>query len=219
MRVLVACEYSGRVREAFRARGHYAVSCDFEPAEDNSPFHYQGDMFEHMDDMIRVGFPYDMIIAHPPCTFLCNSGVRWQYIGGKKANGFDQQRVRDTNAAIDFFKRIEREALAMRPDMKIARENPIMHGGARGAIGRPDCIVQPWMFGDPAFKATGFWLTNLPPLVEDEELTLRAMVPTSGTPEHRRWSQVHQASPSPTRWKERSRTYQGIADAMARQWG
>lgn len=222
MRVLVACEYSGRVREAFRARGHTAISCDFEPAEDNSPHHYQGDVFDLLENPHQH---FDLMIAHPPCTYLCNSGVRWLYKDGKQQRGpnggilYDVQRIREANAAIDFFKKLESAALAANPAMKIARENPIMHGMARGAIGPATQFIQPWWFGDPAFKATGLWLTNLPPLVEDPELTLRAIVPASGTPLHRKWSQVHQASPSPTRWKERSRTYPGFANAMAKQWG
>lgn len=226
MRVLISCEYSGRVREAFRRRGHYVKSIDLEPAEDGSPDHIQGDIFEHLADMRRVNFNYDLMIAHPPCTFLCNSGVRWLYRDGVKEVinpegelNWDKERVREMEEGIAFFQKLETHARELFPMIKIARENPIMHRYARAAIGRPHCIVQPWWFGDKAFKATGFWLTGLPPLVEDPKLTLRAIVPKPKTAEHRKWSQVHQASASKTRWKERSRTYPGIAEAMARTWG
>jgi hypothetical protein len=192
-----------------------------EPAEDDSSFHFQRDIFQFIED----SDPFDLMIAHPPCTYLCNSGVRWLYQDGVKqwdrnnAIMFDKIRMCQAHDAIDFFKKLERVALDTNPAMKIARENPIMHGMARGAIGPASQFVQPWMFGDPAFKATGLWLTNLDPLVEDPKLTLRDERPAPGTRAHRIWSACHQASPGPNRWKERSRTYQGIADAMAKQWG
>lgn len=221
MKVLVACEYSGRVRDAFRRRGHDAISCDLEPAEGDGTYHYQGDVF----DVFQTR-RFDLMIAHPPCTFLCNSGGRWLYKGGAKevinAEGdlnIDPVRWQAMEDGMAFFRELQEAALNNNPNIKMAIENPIMHRVARVTLGRPAQYVQPWWFGDKAFKATGLHLTRLPLLVEDPKKTLRAIVPKPGTPEHKEWSKVHNASPGPNRWKERSRTYQGIADAMAEQWG
>ena len=186
MRVLVACEYSGRVRNAFRARGHEAWSCDLLPAEDESPFHHEADVFVVLDQTK----PWDMLIAHPPCTHLAVSGAR--HFEEKRADGRQQE-------AIDFFLR-----LAGLPIPRIAIENPvcIMSGLWR----EPDQVIQPWMFGHGETKATCLWLKGLPPLL-----------PTKVVPG--REPRVHRMPPSPDRWKERSRTYEGIAEAMAQQWG
>jgi hypothetical protein len=207
MRVLVACEYSGRVREAFRKLGHDAWSCDlYEDAEDNSPHHYKQCVF----DVLGRGH-WDLMIAHPPCTYLSNSGAKHLYIGGKKANGRDEQRWKDMRSGADFFNRV----LAA-PVAKKCLENPVMHGHAQKLVGgKATQYVQPWWFGEPFFKATGFRLIGLPPLVATNKL----VPPKKGTKEHKKWSAIHMASPGPNRQKDRSRTFQGVADAMAEQWG
>lgn len=203
MRVLIACEYSGRVRREFEKLGHDVLSCDFEPAEDGASNHYQGDVM----DVINDG--WDMMIAHPPCTRLTNAGVRWLHKppAGKTLD----EMWNELDEAAEFYLML-RDA----PIPKKAIENPIMHKYARERIEpQPRQIVQPWWFGDKALKATGLELINLPELVPTKKLT----PPKSGTPEHAKWSEVHRMPPSPTRWKERSRTYPGIAAAMAMQWG
>lgn len=181
MKVLVACEFSGVVRDAFIAKGHDAVSCDLIPSERPGP-HYQGDVLEILDD------GWDMMIAFPPCTHLAVSGARWF-----KTKQYEQE------VAKIFFIRL---ADALIP--KIAIENPI--GIMSTQYHKPDQIIQPWQFGHGETKATCLWLKNLPPLK-----------PTNivGGREPR----IHHMGPSPNRSKERSKTYQGIADAMAEQWG
>ena len=195
MQVLVACEYSGRVRSAFRARGIDARSCDLLPAEDGqTAVHYQ-DSLEHV---LGKGLTLpDMLIAHPPCTYLCNSGVRWLHS--------DKDRWSNMEEAAEFFRWI----LDL-PIPYIAVENPVMHKYAREEIGgeRPSFTVQPWQFGDPAKKRTCFWTRGLPPLT-----------PTSNMTAADARADCHLASPGPDRWKERSRTYPGIAEAIATQWG
>lgn len=200
MRVLVACEESGAVRRAFRAAGHNAWSCDLLPADDCSLYHIQGDVLA----AISAGPTWDLMIAHPPCTYLTNSGVRWLYEKPGRRELMQQ--------GAEFYR-----ALWNAPIPRIALENPIMHCHAREAIGiaQKRQIVQPWQFGAPMFKATGFLLKNLPPLVPTDKLT----PPKAGTPEHKAWSWVHRMAPGPDRAKLRSRTPQGIADAMAAQWG
>jgi site-specific DNA-cytosine methylase len=188
VRVLVACEYSGRVREAFRARGHDAWSCDLLPSEDGSPYHqhYQGDVLSLLRSVPR----WDLMIAHPPCTHLSVSGAR--HFEEKRADGRQQE-------AIDFFM-----ALTRAPIPRIAIENPVC---IMSSVWRePDQIIQPWQFGHGETKATCLWLKGLPPLRPTKIVAGR---------EHR----VHMMPPGPDRWKERSRTYEGIAEAMAEQWG
>lgn len=195
MRVLVACEYSGTVRDAFIRAGHDAVSCDLLPTDAPGP-HHQGDVF----DIIGDGF--DLMVAHPPCTYLCNSGVRWL--------STDITRwPRMIDGAV-FFRR-----LLEAPIPHVAVENPVMHGHAARIIGRRQSqVVQPWMFGHPEKKATGLWLRGLPPLVATDDVRdLMAGLPKRET------DRVHYASPGPDRWKLRSTTYTGIAEAMAIQWG
>src|SRR6185437_16681351 len=193
---LVACEFSGVVRSAFLARGHNAWSCDILPAEDNGHRHYQ------MDALEALKSPWDLLIAHPPCTYLTNSGVRWLYKDGRLENGRDEQRWRDMALAALFFRR-----MLEAPVPRICVENPIMHGYARELVeADPAQIIQPWQFGHGEIKATGLWLKNLPPLQPTNIVEGR-------TP------RVHHASPGPDRWKERSRTLAGIAAAMAAQWG
>lgn len=205
MRILIACEYSGRVRESFAARGHDVVSVDFLPTEVPGN-HYQGDVLEYLDKNVHM---FDMMIAHPPCTRLANSGVRWLHKPpeGKTVEGMWE----DLHKGAMFYK-ILRDA----PIPRKAIENPVMHKYAKELI-KPGHrqVVQPWWFGEEAFKATGFELIGLPDLVATNKL----IPPKSGTLEHRQWSKVHMASPSPDRWKDRSRTYEGIARAMAEQWG
>lgn len=183
MRVLVACEYSGRVREAFRRLGHNAWSSDLLPAEDGSPFHFEGDV----RDLFGTGIkPWDLVVAHPPCTRLCNSGNRWR-----------KDRQLETTEAIAFF------LMFTRLTCPWAIENPI--GIMSSVYRKPDQIVQPWQFGHGETKATCLWLNGLPPLTPTNIVDGRE-------------AKVHRMAPGPNRWKERSRTYQGIADAMASQW-
>lgn len=180
MRALIACEFSGVIRDAFLKRGHDAVSCDLLDTEVPGP-HYKGDVF----DIIRDG--WDIMVAHPPCTHLAVSGARWW-----------KDKIEDQNAALDFVQR-----LLDAPITKIALENPISIISTR--IRRPDQIVQPWMFGHGETKATCLWLKNLPSLIPTDIVEGRE-------------ARVHKMSPGPNRWKERSRTMVGIAEAMADQW-
>ena len=184
MRVLVACEFSGIVREAFRARGHDAWSCDLLPAEDGSEYHLQADVLDILDG----GEHWDLMIAHPPCTHLAVSGARW----------FKEKRT-EQEAALAFVAR-----LLNAPIQRIALENPISIISSK--IRKPDQIIQPWQFGHGEVKATCLWLKSLPALKPTD--VVEGRVP-----------RVHYASPGPDRWKERSRTMQGIAEAMADQWG
>jgi hypothetical protein len=183
MRVLVACEYSGRVRDAFLARGHDAMSCDLLQTEAPGP-HYQGDVF----DLVKDG--WDLMICHPPCTHLAVSGAR--HFAAKKASGVQDE-------ALDFVRR-----LLDAPITCIALENPVSIISSR--IRKPDQIIQPWQFGHGETKATCLWLKNLTPLRPTNIVDGRD-------------DRIHKMSPGPNRWKERSRTYQGIAQAMAAQWG
>lgn len=187
LRVLIACEFSGTVRRAFRARGHDAWSCDFLPSDDDSKFH-------RMDNVLNyIGLGWDLMIAHPPCTRLTNSGVRW--LNERNLWG-------ELDEAAAFFK-----SLLKAPIPHIAIENPIPHKYAVNRIGRTyDQLVQPWMFGHGETKATCFWLKNLPHLISTDTVEGRA-------------GRIHRLPPGPDRWKERSRTFPGIAEAMARQWG
>lgn len=197
MRVLVACEYSGRVRDAFRALGHDAVSCDLLPTEQPGP-HYQGDVRDVLSD------GWDLMIAHPECTYMCNSGVRWL---DTEPGRWD--KLRESAA---FFRLLHNAVEAI---PRIAVENPVMHRHARELVGaRATQFVQPYMFGEMQSKRTGLWLRNLPPLVPTDDVKAATMA----LPVAQR-SAVHYASPGPDRWRERSRTFQGLADAMAQQWG
>lgn len=181
MKVLVACEYSGAVRDAFLALGHDAMSCDLLPTENPGP-HYQGSVLEILDQR------WDLMIAHPPCTHLAVSGARW----------FKDKQVEQQEALL--FVRQLLEA----PIPRIAVENPISIISSR--IRKPDQVIQPWMFGHGETKATCLWLKGLPKLTPTNIVEGRE-------------PRVHKMSPGPNRWKERSRTYAGIAKAMAEQWG
>lgn len=181
MRVLVACEYSGTVREAFAKRGHDAWSCDILPT-DIPGNHYQGDV----RDILENG--WDMMICHPPCTHLAVSGARW----------FKEKQTEQVEA-LDFVR-----TLLYAPIPRIALENPVSIISSR--IRKPDQTIQPWQFGHGETKATCLWLKNLPKLVPTNVVDGRE-------------ARIHKMPPSPDRWKLRSKTYQGIADAMADQWG
>ena len=183
MRVLVACEFSGVVREAFRYLGHDAWSCDLLPAEDGSEFHIQYDVRDFV-----MGRGWDLMIAHPPCTHLAVSGARW----------FKDKKV-EQEQALRFV-----QILMDAPIDQIAIENPISIISSR--IRKPDQIIQPWQFGHGETKATCLWLKNLPKLIPTNIVEGRE-------------AKIHRMPPGPDRWKERSRTYKGIAQAMAEQWG
>ena len=188
MRILIACEFSGIVRDAFRLLGHDAWSCDLLPSETTGP-HLEGDVLYFLDGRhTPTGLSWDLMIAHPPCTHLAVSGARW-FI-------HKQQEQRE---ALDFVR-----LLLAAPIPCIALENPISIISSH--IRKPDQIIQPWQFGHGETKATCLWLKNLPLLVPTKIVEGR---------EHR----VHHMPPGLYRWKERSRTFQGIAEAMAAQWG
>jgi len=198
VRVLVACERSGVVRQAFRALGHDAWSCDLEPADDGSDFHLQC-------DAIRAACETDweLLVAHPECTYLANSGAKHLYAGMKAANGPNADRWAHMGAAAAFFL-----ALWNAPVNRVCVENPIMLGHPRRLFGipAPQQIIQPWQFGHGETKATCLWLRGLLPLR-----------PTSIV--EGREQRVFRMAPGPDRKRDRSRTYEGVAAAMAQQWG
>ena len=191
-RVLVACEYSGRVRDAFIQAGCEAISCDLLPSDAPGP-HYQGDVRDLLSEN------WDLMVAFPPCTYLCLSGMHWTKRGLR-----DPQLTED---ALEFV-----QLLLEAPIPRIALENPV--GIISKRIRKPDCIVQPWQFGHPEAKRTCFWLKGLP-VLEPTDLLEK---PASGRWENQTTSGQNKLAPSKDRWKERSKTYQGIADAMAIQW-
>ncbi|MGA4743436.1 hypothetical protein ACPC5Q_08920 [Acinetobacter junii] len=197
LNVLVACEYSGRVREAFAALGHNAMSCDFLPSEQPGK-HYQGDVRDVLYE------EWDLMIAHPSCTYLTNAGVKHLHT--------DPSRWPKLFDAAAFFK----ELLNAKHIPKRAIENPIMHGYAKTLIGgvQQTQVIQPWMFGHMEQKATCLWLHGLEPLEPTNNVKEEMML----LPKNQR-ERLHYLPPSPDRWKERSRTYLGIAEAMALQWG
>jgi len=197
MRVLVACEYSGTVRDAFIRAGHYALSCDLLPSESTIGDHYQGNVLDILDH------GWDLMIAHPPCTYLCSSGLHW--------NKRKPERAQHTEEALDFVR-----TLLDAPIPKIALENPI--GCISTRIRKPTQTIQPYHFGDDASKSTCLWLKGLPYLLPTDFVEPRMV---NGK---RRWanqtdSGQNRLPPSPDRWKIRSETYVGIANAMAKQWG
>lgn len=215
MKILVACESSGVVREAFRALGHDAWSCDILPPDDGSEFHFQCDVLGILDH------GWDMLLAFPPCTFLCSSGLHWN----DRGRGWQR-----TEEALQFV-----AAIMNAPVKRVAVENPngcistrleMVNGlwvvrlrGSPGVTCPPTQTIQPWQFGHDASKATTLRLKNLPPLRPTSYFAPRI------TPDgKKRWgnqtdSGQNKLAPSPDRWKERSKTYQGIANAMASQWG
>jgi len=181
-RVLVACEYSGRVRDAFAAKGWEAWSCDLLPSEASHGNHYEGPV----EDLLNQH--WDLMIAHPPCTHLAVSGARWF-----------KEKQEEQRQALEFVR-----LLLNAPIERIALENPVSVISSR--IRKPDQIIQPWQFGHGETKATCLWLKNLPKLKPTQIVDGRE-------------NKVHRMPPGPNRWKERSRTYLGIAAAMADQWG
>jgi len=182
MRVLVACEYSGRVRDAFRRHGHSAMSCDLLECEADSEFHYQGPV----EDIINDG--WDLMVAHPPCTHLAVSGSRHFY-----------RKQQEQAEALDFVR-----FLMNSPIERWCIENPV--SVISSAIRSPDQIIQPWQYGHGETKATCLWLKNLPKLQPTQCVEGRE-------------ARIHMMPPGPNRWKERSRTFTGIAEAMGDQWG
>lgn len=204
LKVLVACEYSGRVRDAFREKGHDAYSCDILPSDADSTYHIQGDVLKELQSG-----RWDLMIAHPPCTRLANSGVRWLH--NPPAGKTKEQMWDEFERAVDFYLALRNAPVPMK-----CIENPVMHKYAReklGSIKRQ--VVQPWWFGEEMFKATGYELHGLPDLVPTNKLE----PPEKDTEEHKKWSWVHRCPPGPDRWKIRSTTPLGIAQAMAEQWG
>jgi hypothetical protein len=197
-RVLIACERSGVVRRAFRQRGHDAWSCDLEPADDCSPHHFRIDAL-----IAAYGGTWDLLIAHPECTYLANSGAKHLYAGMKAENGPDPDRWAMMGAAAQFFL-----ALWNAPVARIAIENPIMLGHPKRLFGIPDPtqIIQPYQFGHGETKATCLWLKGLPPLQPTNIV--------EGREQH-----VFRMAPGPERKRLRSRTFDGIGAAMADQWG
>ncbi len=202
MRVLVACEFSGIVRDAFAARGHDAWSCDLLPSESSCQTHIQDDALF----VANTNGPWDLMIAHPPCTYLTNSAVRWLYHGGRQENGRDEERWAAMYDAAEFYVRLRNAPV----DRKCIENPRTMIGHARRYIdgdAKPRIqTIHGWQFGHGEKRATGLELINLPDLVPTNVVSGRK-------------PRVHHASPGPDRWKERSRTLQGIADAMAYQWG
>ena len=219
MRVLVACEFSGIVRREWLLRGHDAWSCDLLPSEMPGP-HIQGDVLPHLGD------GWDLMIAHPPCAHLAVSGARWF-----------KDKAREQAEALDFVR-----ALLAAPIPRIALENPVSIISSR--IRKPDQIIQPWMFGHGETKTTCLWLKGLPKLTPTDIVVPEWAVREDGTvhlsakgkrdnPTHfltgrttrilkgeqlKQWNRIHREPPSPERWRNRSRTYSGIAAAMAEQW-
>jgi site-specific DNA-cytosine methylase len=183
LRVLIACEYSGTVRDAFIKLGHDAISCDLLPTDAPGP-HYQGDVRDLLD------YPFDLMIAHPPCTHLSVSGAR--HFAEKRMDGRQQ-------AAVSFFMMLAKSDIPM-----IAIENPVCIMSS--LYRKPDQVIQPWQFGHGETKATCLWLKGLP-----------LLQPTNIV--EGREARVHRMSPGPDRWKERSKTFAGIGEAMANQWG
>lgn len=204
MKVLVACEESQAVTIAFRNKGHEAYSCDLLDCSGGHPeWHIRTDVLSIIND------GWDMMIAHPDCTRLTNAGVRWLHTP-PPGKTFDEM-WNGLYEGVKFYKTLRDANIP-----KKAIENPIMHKYARAMIGNIERqIVQPWWFGDKAFKATGFELYGLPDLIATD-LLIR---PDPGTDEHKAWSIIHRMSPGPERAKLRSKTFPGIAAAMAEQWG
>ena len=191
MRVLVACEYSGTVRDAFIAKGHDAMSCDLLPTESPGP-HYQGDVFDVLDD------GWDLMVGHPPCTYLTNAANRWLYEDSGSCTALERLDYREE--AIAFFIK-----LLNAPIEKIAIENPEPHPYVISKVGRYSDKVQPWMFGDPETKGVCLWLKNLPPLMSTQIESKREAI-------------KHNLPPGPDRAKLRSKFFPKMAKAMAEQW-
>lgn len=225
LKVLIGCETSGVVRRAFAALGHDVWSVDLLPAEDRSNRHIVGDIRDYL------GEGWDLLaVMHPPCTRLCNSGVRWldkpptrltEVYSAREQAAYEAMSEQERR---DFMWKSLDEGAALfsacwnAPIERVAVENPIMHRYAKERIANfaPAAqTVQPWWFGDEAFKATSLYLRQLPPL----QPTHRLEPPKAGTEKHKAWSRIHRATRTPDRWKIRSATFPGLATAMADQWG
>lgn len=205
MKILIACETSGVIRRAFRKAGHFAMSCDLRPCQDNSPYHYQDDV----RNVLHLG--WDMMIAHPDCTYLCSSGMHWT------TRGLRDPKL--TEDAVDFFRfLLEYESIPRR-----CIENPV--GCISTRIRKPDQYIQPYQFGEDASKKTGLWLVNLPNLIPTKYIEPRWVFPNGRDSKPLpRWgnqtdSGQNKLPPSKNRWQIRSDTYPGIARAMLEQWG
>lgn len=206
MKILIGCEYSGRVRDAFRRRGHHAVSCDLRKSESPHGWHIQGDILDVLDQ------GWDMMIAHPYCTFNCLSGIRWMYhpedtdlqAHQRRRHPKYPNRMQDFEDGTEFFNKLKNA-----PIEKIVLENSQPHGLAMERIGRYSQIVQPWMFGSPKTKAAALWIKGL-----------SLLVPTHSKSDYERIdAEAHKMAPGPERERERSRTDPAIAEAFAEQWG
>ena len=214
-RILIGCETSGVMRRAFAARGHDVWSCDLLPAEDGSNRHIRGDVREILDDGWDL-----MAVMHPPCTRLCRSGRRWMSGPGKWTPPKQLSKGRTwTSMRDEFEKGVDLFTACWRaPIKRVAIENPEMNDLAKDRmpadLPAPQ-IVQPFWFGEPAYKATGFYLRGLPFLVPTKHLP----EPERGSDDWKAWSAIHRAPPGPDRWKIRSRTFTGVAEACASQWG
>ena len=204
MKVLIACEYSGAVRDAFIKRGHDAMSCDLLPTDVDGP-HYQGSVADILND------GWDLMIAHPPCTYLAVSGNRWLY---NKDGSKNEERWANRREALDFVR-----LLMDAPIKRIAVENPV--SVISSEIRKPDQIIQPWQFGDEAQKTTCLWLKNLPKLKPTKIVGKGEFVTFKSGKKHPAWyaEAFAKAKTKAERQKLRSKTFQGIADAMADQWG
>lgn len=206
MKILIACEYSARVRDAFRAQGHDACSCDLRACEGDPTYHIQDDVLKHL----QPG-RWDMMIAHPYCTFNNLAGIRWMYhpddthlpASERRRHPNYPNRMVDFLEGVAFFK-----ALMNAPIEKICIENSMPHGLAMSHVGKYDQVIQPWMFGDPYTKAAALWLKGLPKLWPTHKKTDYTQIIAA----------CHNASPGPDRERERSRTYPAIAKAFT-QWG
>lgn len=200
---LVACECSGAIRDALIAEGIDAVSCDLKPTRAPGP-HVQGDALE------QIQRRWAGVIAHPVCKRLTNAVAKHLYNGGRKANGRNPAMWSAMIEGANFFNAFKSANAPL-----IAIENPIMHRHAKSLCGDLRPFVQPWWFGDPYFKATGFWRKGLPALTPTNKLT----PPRPGTDEHKAWSMIHRMPPGPDREEKRSNTFPGLARAVAAQWG
>lgn len=213
MRVLIGASYSGFERDAFRALGHDAWSCDLIDGEGDTAYHIKDDVFY----VIAQG-GWDLMIGHPPCTYLSNSGVRWLYDG--RDDLFERIRVEERwenmRLGVEFFNRMRAADIE-----SVVLENPVMHGHAQALLtvdGALRQTVQPWWFGDPFFKATCHWRRGSR-VQADLVPTNKLAPPVKGSAEYKAWSAVHLAPPGPDRWKDRSRAFPGLCAAEAAQWG
>lgn len=205
MRILVACEHSGTVKSAFAEKGHDVTSCDLKPCEIDPSTHHEGDVTPLLDQ------DWDMIIAHPECTYMTNSGVCWLYRDCKATTVSERWEL--LNEATEFFSLFLNHKCP-----RICIENPIMHKHAKKRITNyvePAQIIQPWHHGSPHFKATCLWLKGLTPLQDSNRL----IPPKKGTEEYKDWSKLHLLPPGPKRAEQRSRTFPEIAQSMVKQWG